>query len=229
MGNRRTQVIHSWLSALALAALAGASRGDTPPAQGQTPGQPTGSLFTAQTGSLFSPQSGSLFTDVRARKVGDTITILVQESATATSSAATKTSKNDSVSFGGVKGALSGLLQPLGVKHSLLGPLDVTTKSSIDGQGQTNRSGSLITKITATVKEVLPNGNLKIEGNRIVGVNQEKQKVVISGVVRPQDVNPDNTVSSIALADMTVQYDGKGPVGDRQRRGLLSTIFGWLF
>jgi len=181
------------------------------------------------TGSLFSTDGGSLFADHRAHKVGDTLTILVQETASASSSASTKTSRNDSVNFGGVTGSLRGLFRPLGIKRDLLGPFGADAKTASNGQGQTTRAGTLVTQLTAVVKEILPNGNLVIEGSRTVGVNAERQKVVISGVVRPQDIAPDNTVSSVALANASVQYDGKGPVGDKQRRGLLSTLFGWLF
>jgi flagellar L-ring protein precursor FlgH len=175
------------------------------------------------TGSLWNQNSTSLVRDVRAHRVGDTLTILVQENATATSTAATKTSRSDSANFGGFTGTLEALFRPL------LKPTGASASLSTDGQGQTNRSGTLTTKLTAIVKEVLPNGNLLIEGTRIVGVNAEKQKVVIRGVVRPQDIGPGNTVSSVAIADATIQFDGKGPVGDKQRKGILSTIFGWLF
>lgn len=180
-------------------------------------------------GSLFSASAGSLIRDFRARKAGDTITILVQETAAATSSATTKTNRDDSVNFGGFTGAFKGIFGQAGVTRGLLGPAGVSAKTGTSGQGQTNRSGSLITRISVVVKEVLPNGNLVLEGTRLVGVNAEKQKVVITGIVRPEDVSQDNTVSSIAIANLQVQYDGKGPVGDKQRRGLLTTIFGWLF
>ncbi|MGC8668627.1 MAG: flagellar basal body L-ring protein FlgH [Chthonomonadales bacterium] len=181
------------------------------------------------TGSLFSPEHSSLFADLKAHRVGDIVTILVQESAVATTSANTKTSKDESATFGGVTGALSGLFKPLGIKHSLLGPFGTNDKRTSNGSGTTDRSGSLVTKITAVVKEVMPNGDLKIEGNRVVGINQEKQKVTISGIVRPQDVGPDNTVSSVSIAEMTVQYDGKGPVGAQQKPGLITRLFHWLF
>jgi flagellar L-ring protein precursor FlgH len=180
-------------------------------------------------GSLFSEATASLTSDFRARKVGDTLTILVQESATASSSADTKTSRNDAVNFGGLTGSLGGIFGQLGLTKGLLSPAGVSANTATAGSGATNRSGSLVTKITVIVKEIQPNGNLVVEGNRTVGVNAEKQKVTITGIIRPQDVGPDNTVSSVALANAQIHYDGKGPVGDKQRRGLLTTIFGWLF
>jgi flagellar L-ring protein precursor FlgH len=173
-------------------------------------------------GSLWTSASRGLCEDTRAHKVGDTVTIVVAESTTATSSAATKTSRADSAKFNGMTGGfktLNNVLQPFGLSNS----------ASTDGSGQTSRSGTLTTRLSAVIKEQLPNGNLVVEGTRTVGVNAEKQKVVISGIVRPQDIGPDNTISSVYLANASVQVDGKGPIGDRQRKGLISTILHWLF
>lgn len=174
------------------------------------------------TGSLWTTSSRAITEDNRAHRVGDVITIVVQESATASSSANTKASRSDSAKFNGVTGGMSTL-------NHLLTSLGSSADNSIDGQGQTNRTGSLVTKLTVVVTEVLAGGNMRVEGTREMTVNKEKQKVTISGIIRPQDVGPGNTVSSIALANASIQFDGKGPVGDRQKRGLISTVFGWLF
>jgi flagellar L-ring protein precursor FlgH len=174
---------------------------------------------TRPTGSLWSKNSRSLTEDVKAGRVGDVLTILVQETSSASSAASTKTSRSDQAGFGGATGALSGIFKSFGASANL----------AMNGQGQTVRTGSLVTRLTVVVKEVLPNGNLLVEGVRTIGVNSEKQKATISGVIRTQDINPDNTVSSVSVANATIQYDGKGVVGERQRRGLISTIAGWLF
>ncbi len=184
------------------------AEGNGPKAEGARP-----------TGSLWSKSSRSWTEDVKAGRVGDTLTILVQETSSASSAASTKTSRSDSASFGGGTGILKRLLKDFGA----------SANTAVNGQGQTVRTGSLVTRLTVIVKEVLPNGNLVVEGVRTVGVNSEKQKATISGIVRPQDINPDNTVSSVSVANATIQYDGKGVVGDKQRRGLISTVFGWLF
>lgn len=186
------------------------------------------SIASRPNGSLWGSSPRVLAADVRAHKVGDTVTILVSETSSASSTATTKTSKDDNMNFGGVP-IIGSLLKPLGIKGSALNPLAASNKNSSNGTGQTNRSGSLVTKLSAVVKEVLPNGNMLIEGSRIVGVNSEKQKVMISGVVRPQDIQPDNTVSSVSMANAVIQYDGKGTVGDKQHRGILASLFGWLF
>lgn len=193
-----------------------------PPTPTQTaPAQTAGTVQPAArpTGSLWSRSSRGLTEDVKAHAVGDTLTVVVQETASASSAASTKTSRDDSAAFNGGTGFLKPLLNNFGA----------SAKTAVNGQGQTVRTGSLITRLTVMVKEVKPNGNLVIEGVRYVGVNSEKQKVTISGTVRPQDINPDNTVSSVSVADAAIQMDGKGVVGDKQRRGLISTLFGWLF
>jgi flagellar L-ring protein precursor FlgH len=206
---RRRAILTFGLAAFAFAWPAWTCRADEPNA-------------SRSNGSLWGRNSRSLTADIKAHQVGDTVTIIVQETATATSSATTKTSRTDSAKF-------DGLTSPFRTLNRLLGAVGTSASASVNGQGQTNRSGTLVTKLTAVVKEVLPNGNLVIEGTRTVGVNAEKQKVVITGIARPQDIGPDNTISSISIANATIQYDGKGPVGDRQRKGLISTIFGWLF
>ncbi len=183
------------------------------PCSSQTSGK------TTPNGSLWSSSSRGLAADCRAHKVGDPITIMVQESSTASSTASTKTSKSESYAFNGLTGGL----------HGLLGPLGSSDSSSLDGSGQTSRSGSLITTMSAVVKKVLPNGDLMIQGTRLITVNKEKENIVLTGEVRPQDISPNNTVSSVSLANATITYQGKGPVSKQTHGGLLSRLFGWLF
>jgi flagellar L-ring protein precursor FlgH len=171
------------------------------------------------TGSLWTPGARSMVEDYRARQVGDLLTIVVQESATATSTANTKSSKSDSASFGGGTGLLSRFLKDFGASSS----------GSSSGQGQTSRTGSLATRLTVVVKEILANGNLVIEGTRIVTINKETQKITLTGTVRQQDISPDNSVSSIQVANAAIQFDGKGTVGDRQKKGIIGRIFDLIF
>ena len=79
------------------------------------------------------------------------------------------------------------------------------------------------------IKYTLPNGNLVIEGTRFVQVNKETQKLIITGVIRQDDINADNTIFSESIANADIRYDGKGTVGDRQRKGILSQLLDWLF
>ena len=168
-----------------------------------------------------SASMASLFSDIRAHSVGDVLTITIAETTSAQSSANTKTSQDDNVSaFGG-----TGLVQRFFRDLSLTA---VNTRSG-NGAGQTTRSGSLTTTLSVTVKEVLPNNTLRIEGTRMVGINRETQRVTFTGIVRPEDINFDNTVPSNLIAGVEVHYDGKGIVSDQQKPGFLARVFRFLF
>ena len=107
-----------------------------------------------------------------------------------------------------------------------------TTKggsTDLNASGQTARNGSLTGRITVTVKSVDASGNLLVEGVREVTINAEKQKMIFSGRVRAADVQPDNTVASAQVAEATITYEGKGPVGNKQREGIITRIFRILF
>ncbi len=169
--------------------------------------------------SLWKDGNRSLYADRKAVKEGDVLTVLIYESTTASSRADTKTSKSDSAS---TKPGVGPLL-------SLLPEWSVSGKTGSQASGTTTRSGTLVGKISVVVKEVLPSGNLKVEGARTVGVNGEKEKIVLTGIVRPEDVSAENTVASTAIAEAEIHYEGKGPVGSKQREGLLTKLLKWLF
>jgi flagellar L-ring protein precursor FlgH len=165
----------------------------------------------------------SLFADLKAQKEGDVITIVVTESATASSKAQTTSSKEDKASGGpGVGSGLLGFLKNLS-------EFQAEAKSSDSATGQTTRAGTLSTTVTALVTKVLPGGNLFVEGSRELDINKEKQTISISGIVRPQDIGPGNTVYSTDIAEARIEFTGKGTVGDRQKKGLLRRLLGWLF
>jgi flagellar L-ring protein precursor FlgH len=166
-------------------------------------------------------KAASLYSDSRAHEVGDVLTITIAENTTAQSSANTKTAQDDSVSAFGGTGLFNRLFKSLS--------LSANQSRAGNGTGQTTRSGSLVTTLSVVVKEVLPNGTLKVEGSRTVGINRETQHVVFSGIVRPEDVSADNSVPSTQIAAVEVRYDGKGIVGETQRPGFLSRLFRFLF
>lgn len=169
--------------------------------------------------SLWKDGNRSLYADRKAVKEGDVLTVLIYESTTASSRADTKTSKSDSAS---TKPGVGPLL-------SLLPEWSLSGKTNSQASGSTTRSGTLVGKISVVVKEVLPNGNLKVEGSRTVGVNGEKEKIVLTGIVRPEDVSAENTVPSTAIAQAEIHYEGRGPVGSKQHEGLLTKLLKWLF
>ncbi|HZP80537.1 MAG TPA: flagellar basal body L-ring protein FlgH [Chthonomonadaceae bacterium] len=174
----------------------------------------------AQRGSS-SASAASLYTDARAHNVGDPLIVVIAENTTAQSSASTKTAQDENVNINGGTGLLQRLFKSL--------TLSATNSRSANGTGQTTRSGTLTTTLSVLVKEVLPNGTLRVEGSRVIGFNRETQRVTFSGIVRPEDIGVDNTIPSNLVADVEVRYDGKGVVGDTQRPGILTRIFRFLF
>src|SRR5690606_29614734 len=169
--------------------------------------------------SSLWPGSGSLFADNKARQVGDLVTIIIVERNQATSTAQTQTSQDASVNFG----------PSLWNSVPLIPGLGVSSKGKFQRDDSTTRCGSLNARMTAKVVDVLTNGNLVIEGRQTIIVIDEEQVFVVSGVILPQDIAPDNTVLSTYVADATINYQGAGVIGDKQEPGLLTRLLNWLF
>lgn len=103
------------------------------------------------------------------------------------------------------------------------------TKNDFKGEGQTNRQAQLTARMSAVVAEVLPSGLLRVEGEKIISVNNEEQVMVISGLVRPRDILSDNEVQSTKIAQMRIDYYGKGTVGEAQYGGWLGRVLRLLW
>ena len=161
----------------------------------------------------------SLFSDNKARHIGDTLIVVINENASTTSVAATKNSKNENLSYGPGFGPLLSKIPAFGLTGNI----------GSNASGSTNRTDNLSAQIAVTVMSVLPNGNLLIQGNRSVGMNAETQKITLTGIVRPVDIAPDNTISSPLVANAEIKYGGKGPVGDKQHDGIIARVFKFLF
>jgi flagellar L-ring protein precursor FlgH len=176
---------------------------------------PARAQLGASPGSLFTP-SGILADparDVRAADVGDIVTILVSDTASAVANGVTNTSRKSSASSS-ITG-LAGFSSPSGRLSNLLG---VTGNQQLQGQGQTSRNMTIATTVSAQVVAVTGNGSLVVEGTKNIGINSEKQTVVLRGTVRPADLTPLNTVTSNQVANLTLQINGKGVVGDSIKR-----------
>ena len=169
--------------------------------------------------SLWVSGSNNLCADQKASKVGDVVTILIVETTTSNQKASTTYDKKLEHSND----------QGIGLLLKNLPSLDVATGQKGSASGATTRTSNFIAKITATVTKVLPNGNLELEGARSISTNSERQEIKLTGTVRQQDIAPDNTVLSTYLADAKVTSSGKGPIGDRQKEGLISKIIKFLF
>lgn len=177
-------------------------------------------------GSIWQASSSSLTEDMKARRRGDTITIVISETASASKEAKTGTSRDSSVS--------AGITNLLGLETSkfaksnfadLAALINANSSSSFKGAGNTSRQENLNATITARVMDVQANGNLMIEGRRNIKVNDEDQIIVLEGVVRSRDIAPDNTINSIYVADARISYSGRGIISDQQSPGWLMGIF----
>lgn len=167
----------------------------------------TGSLWRAR-GPLTD-----LTADLRASRVDDVLTIIVAERASAIAQGTTKTSRQSDAEYSIT--AAGGLTKPTGPLTNLLG---VSGAQALQGEGATSRTTALTTTLSARVADVLPNGNLVIEGTKLVVVNSESQTVTVRGIVRPFDIGSGNAIASDRLAQLEVRINGKGVVQDAIRR-----------
>lgn len=175
-----------------------------------------------KTGSLWAGRS-SLFTDAKAHRVGDLITVLVSEKASATRSLgsmkAKKSSRKTSLS------AVFGYGTSLSDKNPNFKPdsaLNISDEKNFNGSGSTNNSDTLTASVTAIVTRVFPNGNMAVVGRRQVTINDQPQALVFSGVIRPVDIGPDNTIPSSKVAQAKVSYGGGGELATVAHEGWLS-------
>ena len=172
-------------------------------------------------GSLWEGNGyrANLFRDLKARYINDVLTIRVSETTQAVASADAKNSRSTSATAG--FNNLFGMEK--GIKEL---PTLVSGKSdsSFDGKGSTSRATTLETNLTARVIDVLPNGYLVVEGKREIRVNNESQSVYLTGVVRPEDINQNNVVSSASVAQMSVRVQGRGVVSQPIKPGWLYRI-----
>lgn len=169
--------------------------------------------------SLWSPGSRNLCVDLRPSQVGDLVTVLIIEESASSQEASTDLAKDTNHSNLAGVGAFISLIPDMAFKSG-------QTSSSA---GQSSMSSKFATRLAATVTKVMPNGNLQIEAVRSLNMNSEKQGVTLRGIVRPQDIASDNTVLSTSLADVAIDYIGKGPSGRRQREGIVTHILSYLF
>jgi flagellar L-ring protein precursor FlgH len=182
---------------------------------------PQGALAASQ-GSLWREglSASNLYTDARALRENDLVVVKVEEIADAKRSADT-----DIVRRSHTDAALKALMQATQQSYGLSGGVDTTFK----GTGSTARTERLTATVPCVVKKVLTNGNLYIEGHRVVLVNAEEQHFYLSGVVRPIDIDQENSVKSSVVAEAEVEFTGRGVITDNQRQGALSQFFSWIW
>jgi len=162
-----------------------------------------------------------LFENPIARHVGDVVTIILNEATNAQKSAVTKTQKSTTDTLPGM--SLFG--SPVTIHGASVLSGNINDASKFDGEGNSAQSNSLTGYITTTVAKVLPNGNLYIKGEKKIWINQGQENVVLSGVIRPVDLAPDNSISSSRVANARITYGGKGAINDANTSGWLSRFF----
>ena len=173
-------------------------------------------------GSLWRENEG-LFTDRRAKDVNDIITVKIVESSKATRKASTSTGRTTEME--GVVDSLFGYENAFnGNRFNPQAMIGLKGDKSFEGTGSTERSGALTGVVTAIVKEVYPNKMMRIEGRRVVTVNEEDQYIILSGLIRRDDIAADNTVLSTKIAEALIEYSGEGIIAMEQKPGWLSSI-----
>jgi len=196
-----------------------------PPYQGELPDDAGFAVQLAQ-GSIYnSAWNMSLFDDNRARQVGDTIIVKLIESTSASKQSSTSTSKTQDISMPGP--TLFG--RPVTHKGVEILNNDLENEQSFDGSGSSSQSNSLSGSVVVTVNRVLANGNLVVEGEKLVMINQGEEFVKLEGVVRPSDIETDNSIPSWKVADAKITYGGDGVLADANRMGWLGRFFQSIF
>ncbi len=178
-----------------------------------------------ETGSIWSDSSPSLFEDLRASRIGDILTVVIDEKQKGSGDANTTLSDQSSMDAGMSKffGLMTALVSAYpDIESEKL--ISLLSSNDFQGDGSTSRSSQLEGRIAVRVKKVLPNGDLFIEGHKVILINAEELHFYVSGAIRQSDVRPDNSVSSSLIADAQVEFSGRGVISDKQSPGWLQRI-----
>ncbi len=186
----------------------------------------------AANGSLYAEGAPGLFEDAVATRVGDLIVVKIDEKDLATSQADTKLNKSDATTYG-MPNAL-GIVAALTKKYPGVDPAKLfasTSDQKFTGNGAIARQGQVTATLPVRVVQVLANGDLFVEGTKVVMVGHEEKHIYVSGIVRRIDIAEDNSVPSSRIADAEIEYAGQGDVSDTQRRGWLGRVLSkvWPF
>jgi len=182
----------------------------------------------ADDGSLY--RGGGLFEDVVARRRGDIVIIRIDERDTGSHAASTKLAKKDAATYG--LPAAVGLLAALQAKYPDVDPAKLFSSESdmaFSGSGAIERKGALTATLPVRVQEELGNGDLYVEGTKVVMIGAEEQHLYVSGIIRIRDIAEDGSIASSRIADAEIEYTGRGDVNDQQRRGWGSRLLAKLW
>ncbi len=160
----------------------------------------------------------SLVSNIKAREVGDLITIIITEHSEANSTSKTRANGRTETRGGPALGWLD-----------FIKPWDMTVENKFLGDGDTRRNGNLRAEISARIVEIQENGDFRLEGTRMVNINGEKQLIEVTGVCRARDIGADNTILSTYISDAQIAYNGSGIINDASQPGVVTRVLNWLF
>ncbi|GAB6137312.1 flagellar basal body L-ring protein FlgH [Halanaerobaculum tunisiense] len=172
---------------------------------------------TGQAASLWN-ETESVYSDNGKYEAGDILTIMIQEDAAANQQASTDVSQSNQANAGAGTGIFD-FIDSFGFNES----------DSSTATGTTSRSGNLSAEVTVEVAEVLDNGNLKITGEKQLTINNEEQQIKLDGIIRPEDITADNSIDSTYVAQLNIDYQGQGAIGDKQQPGMITRVLNYLF
>ena len=181
-------------------------------------------------GSLWTAENRFLFDDTKAAYVGDTVIVDIVENSSSQMEVNSESGRTTSMSVGTPTLNLFGMSTQLGgtTGGNLI---DTSFANNVKGEAESDRLGQVTASISARITEVLPNGNLSVFGRRAMKVDQEVQYIIVSGIIRPDDIDSDNRVQSTSLADSRIEYYGKGALADKQKPGwgtrIVDNIWPW--
>ena len=181
-------------------------------------------LLTLCLTELAAGQGISLFSDPKAARVGDALTVIISENASATNQTATSTDKSNGLN---ISSAVPGAGNALGFVP--LHSLQSDAQNSYEGSAETSRNSRLTARMTVSVIGRKPNGDLIVDGVRTLKINGETEAIHLSGSVAPAMISASNTVSSSNISDLNIEYTGKGVITQGSRPGLLVRFVNWLF
>ena len=182
------------------------------------PGLLLAPIAIAKTPLIDFETGESLVSNIKARSVGDLITIIITERATANATSKTRANNKSETRGGPALGWLD-----------FIKPWDMTVENKYLGDGDTRRDGSLRAEISAKIVEVLENGDFRLEGTRMININGEKQLIEITGFCRARDIEADNTILSTFISDAQIAYNGSGIINDTSQPGVVTRVLNWLF
>lgn len=178
-----------------------------------------GAAPAAEAQSLWSDNGPrNIFSDRKASNIGDIVTIIINEATTQSTSKSTSNSKSGATTLNAGIGIFD-----------FLRAASASGSDSFKADGSATAANRVTAQVTVTVTEVLPNDNLVVEGVQSIWQGKNEHKITLRGVIRRDDITANNTIPSTKVADTTMKFDGKGPLNAKQRQGILTQIFNFLF